>query len=72
MHPILEEALKEEFKDQFLIRYVDVDAQPKLAEVHKIAGIPVVAIFKDGKEIQRFNGERDYDDVCDFLDDALA
>ncbi|MGX6995545.1 aryl-sulfate sulfotransferase [Pediococcus acidilactici] len=71
LHPVLEEALKEDFADDFIIHYVDVDAETKLAEQHKIAGIPVVAIFKDGKELQRFNGERDYDDVCDFLEDAL-
>ena len=71
LHPVLEEALKEDFESKFVIHYVDIDIETKLAEQHKIAGIPVVAIFKNGKELQRFNGERDYDDVCDFLDDAL-
>ncbi|MGY3751052.1 aryl-sulfate sulfotransferase [Vagococcus acidifermentans] len=71
LHPVLEEALQEEFNGEFLIRYVDVDIEQKIAERHKIAGIPVVVIYKQGKELQRFSGERDYDDICDFLDDAL-
>ncbi|MFR6312695.1 hypothetical protein [Anaerofustis stercorihominis] len=33
--------------------------------------MPVVAVFKNGEEIKRFNGERDYDDLCDFLDEVL-
>lgn len=71
LHPVLEEALKEDYSGEFLTRYVDVDSEPKLVEKNHIAGIPVVAIFRNGKEIQRFSGEKDYDDICDFFDDAL-
>lgn len=31
-------------------------------------GIPVVAVYRDGAEAVRFNGEKDYDDLCDILD----
>ena len=55
LHPVLEEALKEEFRDAY-----------------KVAAIPVVAVFKDGNEIIRFNGEKDYDDVCDFLERPIT
>ena len=71
LHPVLEEALQEEFSGQFAVRYVDVDANKDLTEAFHIGGIPVVAIFKDGAEKLRFNGEKDYDDLCELLDKAL-
>ena len=72
LHPVLEEALKEEYEGQYEIRYVDVDANQDLVDTCHIGGIPVVAIFKNGEEVQRFNGEKDYDDLCDILDKPLA
>ena len=72
LHPVLEEALQEEFNNSFEIRYVNVDANKHSVDACHIQGIPVVAIYKNGEEKQRFNGERDYDDVCDFLDSAFA
>ncbi|WP_233512034.1 thioredoxin family protein [Absiella sp. AM54-8XD] len=72
LHPVLEEALKEEFDDAFHICYVNVDENKDIVEACHVQGIPVVAVYKGGKEVQRFNGERDYDDVCDFLDQTLA
>ncbi|EDS72617.1 thioredoxin [Anaerofustis stercorihominis DSM 17244] len=71
LHPILEEALEEEFKDLFGIRFVNVDENSDIIKSLNISGIPVVAVFKNGEEIKRFNGERDYDDLCDFLDEVL-
>ncbi|MCI6467778.1 MAG: aryl-sulfate sulfotransferase [Faecalicatena sp.] len=71
LHPVLEEALKEEYEDSFAVRYVDVDANPELTDACHIGGIPVVAIYKDGAEAVRFNGEKDYDDICDILDEFV-
>jgi len=31
----------------------------------------VVVVYRDGAEAVRFNGEKDYDDLCDLLDRAL-
>lgn len=50
------------------MRYVDVDANPDLTQACHIGGIPVVAVYRDGAEAVRFNGEKDYDDLCDILD----
>ena len=72
LHPVLEEALKEEFSDNFHVRFVNVDENKDIAEGCHVEGIPVVAVYRAGKELQRFNGERAYDDVCDFLDQALV
>lgn len=71
LHPVLEEALKEEYSEQFAVRYVDVDANPNLTAAVNIGGIPVVAVYRNGAEVVRFNGEKDYDDLCDILDRAL-
>ena len=72
LHPVLEEALQDEFNSSFHIRYVNVDENKDIVDACHVQGIPVVAIYRHGKEVQRFNGERDYDDVCDFLDQALV
>ena len=72
LHPVLEEALKEEYEGQYEIRYVDVDASQDLVEAYRIGGIPVVAVYRNGEELLRFNGEKDYDDLCDILDRPLA
>lgn len=72
LHPILEEALQEEFANSFIIRYVDVDANKDIVTACHVQGIPVVAVYRNGEEMQRFNGEHDYDDICDFLDAAFA
>lgn len=71
LHPVLEEALREEYSGQFAVRFVDVDSNPGLTAACHVEGIPVVAIYKDGIEYARFNGEKDYDDLCDLLDAAL-
>ena len=68
LHPVLEEALKEEYAGTYAVRYVDVDANPELTQACQIGGIPVVAVYRDGAEAVRFNGEKDYDDLCDILD----
>lgn len=72
LHPVLEEALKEEYDGAYEIRYVDVDANQDLVDTYNVGGIPVVVIFRNGKEVLRFNGEMDYDDLCDILDRPLG
>ena len=72
LHPVLEEALQEEFANSFLIRYVDVDANKDIVAACHVQGIPVVAVYRSGEEVRRFHGEHDYDDVCDFLDAVFA
>lgn len=50
---------------------MDVDSNQDLLDACHIGGIPVVVIYKNGEEVQRFNGEKDYDDLCDILDRPL-
>lgn len=72
LHPVLEEALVGEFKDRFTVRYVDIDANDVLKTQYHITGIPVVVVFNNGKECGRFSGEKDYDDICDFLESFIS
>ncbi|MCF6166012.1 aryl-sulfate sulfotransferase [Furfurilactobacillus rossiae] len=72
VHPLLEKAFKEDFPGEFKVYYTNVDKNPSLTESMRITGTPVVAVFQNGKEIERFRGELDYDGICDFLDEALT
>ncbi|MDD7384871.1 MAG: thioredoxin domain-containing protein [Actinomycetaceae bacterium] len=71
VHPLIEQALTEEYADKIDAYYIDVDKNPGLVSPMRIAGTPVVAIFKDGKEVSRFSGEVDYDGLLDFVDEAI-
>lgn len=37
-----------------------------------IKGTPTFAIFKDGKELQRFHGDATVDDIKDFVDSLIT
>lgn len=71
LHPVLEETVTEEFKDEIEVFYVDADQNLDLTEKYDIIGIPVTAIFKDEKEVDRIQGEQDYDDLADFIENAI-
>ncbi|MCE9891181.1 aryl-sulfate sulfotransferase [Kluyvera intermedia] len=71
LHPVLEEVLRGELKDVFAAGYVDVDNNDVLKTQYHITGIPVVIVFSGGKERGRFSGEKDYDDICDFLESVV-
>lgn len=71
LHPVLEEALQTEYQGLYEVRYADVDAQADLSKSCQVSGIPVVIVYLDGKEVLRFNGEKDCDEICDMLDRAL-
>ena len=52
--PIVEE-LATEYDGKLKVCKLDVDAHGSIAQQFKILSIPTVIIFKDGKEIKRFN-----------------
>jgi putative thioredoxin len=51
---------------------VDVDANPGLATMFRVQGIPAVKAFKNGRVVSEFVGARSPTAVASFLDELLA
>lgn len=47
--------------------YIDVDQEEGIVNEMQIMGIPVIVIFKDGKEVARMRGEVSDEELRDFL-----
>ena len=46
-----------EFPGQFILAKIDIDEQEALKEKFSITNVPTLAVFEDGKEVQREEGE---------------
>jgi thioredoxin 1 len=55
MSPVIEE-FSHEMGDKVRILKVDVDRNPRAAEVYQIRGVPTFILFKDGKMLWRQSG----------------
>lgn len=51
---------------------VDVDANPGLAAMYRVQGIPAVKAFRNGRVVSEFVGARSPTAVASFLDELLA
>lgn len=69
--PVLEEEIGARDGSVVLAK-VDVDANPGLASMHRVQGIPAVKAFKDGRVVSEFVGVRSPVAVASFLDELLA
>jgi thioredoxin len=58
MKPILEKIGKKR-KNTVIIMPIDVDQNPQLADGMKIRAIPLLVLYKNGKEVWRFTGSSD-------------
>jgi thioredoxin 1 len=58
--PILD-SLAENFKDKVSFVKLDVDSSPKTTNSFQITSVPTLILFKDGKEIERFIGLKDFE-----------
>lgn len=55
------ERLSLEFQDQLDVFGVDTDQQPGLSQRFGISGVPTLIFFKNGAEVKKLVGFRDYD-----------
>ena len=69
--PVLEDQIAARDGSVVLAK-VDVDANPGLAALHRVQGIPAVKAFKDGRVVSEFVGARSPVAVASFLDELLA
>jgi thioredoxin len=69
--PVLEEQIGARDGSVVLAK-VDVDANPGLAAVYRVQGIPAVKAFRDGRVVSEFVGARSPTAVASFLDELLT
>jgi putative thioredoxin len=69
--PVLEAQVSERDGSVVLAK-VDVDANPGLAAMYRVQGIPAVKAFRDGRVVSEFVGARSPVAVASFLDELLA
>mgnify|MGYP001620188438 FL=1 len=62
MVPIFEE-MSEKFKGKIKFAKVNVDDNQELASKFKVMSIPTIIIFKEGKEVKRFIGAIQAEDL---------
>jgi thioredoxin 1 len=55
------ERISLEFQDQLDVYSVDTDQQPGLSQKFMISGVPTLIFFKNGAEVKKLVGFRDYD-----------
>jgi thioredoxin 1 len=55
------ERLSLEYADQLEVFGVDVDENPGLSQRFNISGVPTMIFFRDGQEVKKLVGFRDYD-----------
>lgn len=55
------ERLSLEFADQLDVVGVDIDQNQQLSQRFNISGVPTMIFFRDGKEVKKLVGFRDYD-----------
>ncbi|MBN2080769.1 thioredoxin [bacterium] len=58
--PVIER-LSLEFAEDLDVYSVNIDEQPALAQRFGISGVPTMIFFKDGHEVKKLVGFRDYD-----------
>lgn len=60
LHPVIER-IALEYDGRLDVYGVDIDQSPMLGQKFGISGVPTMIFFKDGKEVNKLVGFRDYD-----------
>ena len=60
-----------EYADQLDVFGVDTDQNPALSQNFNISGVPTIIFFKEGKEVKKLVGFRDFDALKREIDSIL-
>lgn len=66
MEPSLQK-LSKEFEGKLVIKRINVDEAPSLCKSLKIEGIPVIAIYENGKEIKKTEGFKSEEELRNMI-----
>jgi len=67
--PVLEQFAREQ-AGRFVVLKLDTDAHPAAGASFAIRAIPTIAVFRDGKEVERFSGALPLDELRRFANAA--
>jgi thioredoxin 1 len=70
LHPVIER-ISLEYNGKLDVYEVDVDKNQSLSQRFGISGVPTVLLFKDGKEVNRLVGFRDFDTLKGEIDGLI-
>lgn len=70
MGPIIDQ-LAHDYEGKFKIYKVDTDQNPLLKEKYQIQAWPTFMVFKDGKQLQQFQGAMPKNSLASVLDNEL-
>lgn len=60
-----------EYQDKLDVFKVDIDENPGLSVRFNISGVPTMMIFRNGKEVKKLVGFRDYDTLKKEVDSVV-
>jgi thioredoxin 1 len=66
------DAVASEYSGRLDVYKIDIDSAPQSANHFGIRSVPTVILFKGGKEVERFIGNRDLRSVKELVDKVLA
>ena len=64
--PVIEE-IAEEYEGKIKVGKINVDDEPELASAYKVASIPTVMLFKDGKVVNTAVGYRPKEQIIEMF-----
>jgi thioredoxin 1 len=70
LSPILEE-IAEHYNGKAFVGKVDIDQEQMTATQFEVTSVPTLILFKQGKEVGRIVGLRNFEALSKFIDDAL-
>lgn len=66
------DAVAKEYDGKLGVYKIDIDAAPNTATHFGIAGVPTCIFFSGGKEVERFQGNRDLRFIKELVDKVLS